>query len=97
MVRIYLDNMDLLSESNSELGFSWWPCPEAASFLSSMGSRLFYTVWKALDWAGIMTGVAPMRVRFPGLSLGGGLGLELELEVDVEVGVERGSGVLGTV
>lgn len=36
-----------------------------------------------------------MRVRFPGLSLGGGLGLQLE--VDVEVGVERGSGVLGTV
>lgn len=36
-----------------------------------------------------------MRVRFPELSLGGGLGLELE--VDVEVGVERGSGVLGAV
>lgn len=36
-----------------------------------------------------------MRVRFPELSLGGGLGLELE--VDVEVDVERGSGVLGAV
>lgn len=36
-----------------------------------------------------------MRVRFPGLSLGGGLGLELE--VNEEVGVERVSGVLGTV
>lgn len=46
-------------------------------------------------WAGIITGVAPIRVRFPGLNLGGGLGLELE--VDVEVGVERSSGVLGTV
>lgn len=36
-----------------------------------------------------------MRVRFPGPSLEGGL--DLELEVEEEVGVERGSGVLGTV
>lgn len=42
-----------------------------------------------------MTGVAPMWVRFPGLSLGGEL--VLELVVDVEVGVERRSGVLGIV
>lgn len=53
-----------------------------------------YTVWKALLWAGIMTGVAPIRARFAGLSLGGGLGLEVEL-VEEDVGVARGSGVLG--
>lgn len=40
-----------------------------------------------------MTGVAPIRARFPGLSLGGGLALELE--VVEEVGGVRGSGDLG--
>lgn len=44
-----------------------------------------YTVWNALVCAGIITGVAPIRTRFPGLSFAGlGLGLLL------------GSGGLGT-
>ena len=54
-----------------------------------------YTVWKALLWAGIMTGVAPMRARLAGLSLGGGLGLHVEAVDEEVVGVARGSGVLG--
>lgn len=69
--------------------YIWRPSSSCACW------TLLYTVWKAFVWAGIMTGVAPMRVRFPGLSFGGEL--VLELVVEVEVGVERRSGVLGTV
>lgn len=38
--------------------------------------RCSYTVWNALVWAGIITGVPPILARFPGLSFAGlGLGL----------------------
>lgn len=94
MVRIFVDNITgSLSKSNSWVQLL--SCPEAALVLSSVCFHLFYTVWKALVWAGIITGVAPMRVRFPGLSLGEGLCLELE--VVMGVCEERRSGVLGTV
>lgn len=78
-----------LREVNFQLVLTSWGC-HCRPCLNP-----FYTVWKAFVWAGIITGVAPMRVKFPGLSLGGEL--VLELVVDVEVGVERRSGVLGIV